>query len=840
MNRILILLFSFLLGFTNVWAQKSLDFDGVNDVVTVSGYKGVTGRNARTVEAWIKIPTTATNLPIVFWGNNQASQKMVFRIQNTSGSIAGNLRFEVNGGFITGSTDLRDNKWHHVAVVWANDGTPNVLDGKLYVDGQLETVNASISWGVNTASSLDVSIGIDQNSNRFVGGLDEVRIWSSALSMSTLREWMCKEINSSHTNYSNLEAYYKLDTLSGTQVKDYSGNNRNGTRTGPTWQNYGAPVGTFSTSLYSSTGSISLKHTDGDSVLLDGISGAPAGFHLYQRNSVLNYFGKPTTISSFDSTRHWGVYFVGGINPTGDVSYFYAPNSHFQQYGDCFNELLKRPETATQTWSVLTTTNLQSTFIASSQSSGEFIIGYAGGNAVIVSPSGNDTTNVCTGDTLLIGNSSVGLVYQWLNNGVVSIGDTTPNLNVRATGNYSLIVSGGSCNDTSNILNVTFNSLPIVSLQSFNSVCESEFAIPLVGGFPLGGDYLTPYKSGNLFVVNSSGSGVHNIVYEYTDSNGCSDTASQLLKVWDLPVVTMSAISPVCSDSSAFPLTGGLPSGGVYSVKGNSVTQLEPAVLGVGSHNVGYTFIDSNGCVGSDSTFVSILALPNVSLNLIKSRFCEYDDNWILDGQNPRFGTFSGPGVISNQFSPSLSGAGNHSIAYQIVDGTTGCKNTAYDTIQVFPRPAKPVITQIGDSLKCSLGNDYRWYNLTGGIPGEVSQSFGPQKEDNYYARIQSTEGCWSFNSDTIVFKLSSLEGRLIIPEIKMYPNPTKGSVTIESLDAQVSNIRILDLNGRILMNEWLNGTLELDFSLLNKGMYQVIIENISGDIKALRLVVSE
>ncbi|MDB4435558.1 LamG domain-containing protein, partial [bacterium] len=76
------------------------------------------------------------NKGIVSWGTNLGTQKWTFRVQSQNGT-PGAIRIEANGGFFVGNTVVTDAEWHHVAVTWANDGTPDVLDAKLYVDGVL-------------------------------------------------------------------------------------------------------------------------------------------------------------------------------------------------------------------------------------------------------------------------------------------------------------------------------------------------------------------------------------------------------------------------------------------------------------------------------------------------------------------------------------------------------------------------------------------------------------------------------------------------------------------------------------------------------------------------------
>ncbi len=170
--------------------NAALEFDGADDQINIVGYKGITGTGARTISAWIRTShTNPQNRGILSWGINQTTRKWTFRIQTSNGT-PGTIRIEANGGFFVGNTVVTDGNWHHVAVTWENDGTPDILDSKLYVDGILDAEygslttppSASQSIVINTASSADVRIGDDfQANHNWYGGMDDVRIYNEAL-----------------------------------------------------------------------------------------------------------------------------------------------------------------------------------------------------------------------------------------------------------------------------------------------------------------------------------------------------------------------------------------------------------------------------------------------------------------------------------------------------------------------------------------------------------------------------------------------------------------------------------------------------------------------------------
>ncbi|MDB4438327.1 LamG domain-containing protein [bacterium] len=179
-------------------SSAALQMDGVDDQVDIVGYKGISGTGDRTISAWIKTSTNnpAVNKGIVSWGLNAGTQKWTFRIQNSNGT-PGAIRIEANGGYFVGNTVVTDAEWHHVAVTWANDGSPDIQDARLYVDGVLDAEfgnvgtppSASQSVAIATASGADVRIGDDfQGNHNWDGWIDEVRIYDEALDADAIAD----------------------------------------------------------------------------------------------------------------------------------------------------------------------------------------------------------------------------------------------------------------------------------------------------------------------------------------------------------------------------------------------------------------------------------------------------------------------------------------------------------------------------------------------------------------------------------------------------------------------------------------------------------------------------
>jgi hypothetical protein len=152
--------------------------------VETNSYQGVTGTAARTCCAWIKT-TTAGTRDVMSWGRNAAGQKWRMYLPGS-----GALRIEVNGGHHLGVTSLRDGQWHHVAVTFEDDGSPDVADTLLYVDGRLDATASSADEPINTAPGA-VRIGESAWHNApYMDEIDDARIYDKALTTEEIRQVM--------------------------------------------------------------------------------------------------------------------------------------------------------------------------------------------------------------------------------------------------------------------------------------------------------------------------------------------------------------------------------------------------------------------------------------------------------------------------------------------------------------------------------------------------------------------------------------------------------------------------------------------------------------------------
>lgn len=179
------------------WTEGIIDgarmFDGVDDFVWMEEYKGISGGHSRTTAAWIKTAETGN---IISWGRQELTRSWCLNVNFSTWGTRGALFLVVMGGVIIGETDLRDNKWHHVAAVLENDGTPDVSEVKLYVDGRLEGFSFVAEGAIDTSDDINVQLGawtIGISANKYFNGLiDDVRIYNKALSLEEIQALQIK------------------------------------------------------------------------------------------------------------------------------------------------------------------------------------------------------------------------------------------------------------------------------------------------------------------------------------------------------------------------------------------------------------------------------------------------------------------------------------------------------------------------------------------------------------------------------------------------------------------------------------------------------------------------
>lgn len=201
----------------------------------------------------------------------------------------------------------------------------------------------------------------------------------------------------------------------------------------------------------------------------------------------------------------------------------------------------------------------------------------------------------------------------------------------------------------------------------------------------------------------------------------------------------------------------------------------------------------------------------------------DYKYEWFKDGID------MGLDTTTNRTPVNLSGIYH----IRITDYYKCVLNTNFVTVTTYPALAKPVITRLGSVLKLSSSYaSYQWYRNGKIIPGATSSSYTMTHDGDYHVVVTDKNDC---QSESDVYNYNSLGVKMQNNNkgIKIYPNPSNGTVWIES--NQAVNIQVLDATGRKILNK--ENTKEIDLSLLADGMYLFYINDKEGKLLMIEKV---
>ena len=210
---------------------NAVELDGNGDYINLGQTTNFLSTSDNfTIELWLKLDWSDNSAKQWVLGNRVGGSGFNLEFSNNSDNKIyakiggnGNISFDMSGYY----------GFHHIAFTW------NRTSGKLelFVDGYSKANTTFPSPTMKSPSANpNINVGAFYNgtpTDYLAGAVDEIRIWDDVLSISELRNWMCKSLNSNHPNYSsNLVAYYKANSSSGTTLVDETSNGLDGTLIG--------------------------------------------------------------------------------------------------------------------------------------------------------------------------------------------------------------------------------------------------------------------------------------------------------------------------------------------------------------------------------------------------------------------------------------------------------------------------------------------------------------------------------------------------------------------------------------------------------------------------------
>ena len=385
-------------------------------------------------------------------------------------------------------------------------------------------------------------------------------------------------------------------------------------------------------------------------------------------------------------------------------------------------------------------------------------------------------------------------------------------------------------------------------------VCEGQTAILTASG---GATYSWMGPAGTstsqtITLANAtlSKQGVYTVTV--TSANGCTSTATTLLKVRATPVISISGNTQFCMGG-----TTTLDAGAGYAAytwsSGQTTNAITVSTTGVYS----VTVSSGNGCTDTDVVAVTANALPSATASN-DSPACP-GESVVLSATGGTSYSWSGPGGTSNSQNPTISNVGPTKAGiYTVTVTANGCTSTATTELVVSKRPK---ISSAVQSCPNGLGKvkitaqsqpaaNGVEYSINGGTSYQASNVFTGLANGTYTIVVRDlVTGCTKDMSITVSCNAAKTEvSESALTDLQVYPNPFAGETNIlftlpETADVTV---RIYGLDGKEVANLFSDQAeggelynLTFDGSNLSVGVYILRVATDKGEVQTQQLVIS-
>ena len=184
--------------------DNTLGFDGFDDLVNIPADPSLEGMNVLTIEAW-----TNPGDPTAYNPYFNYDDEGVYGFESEDFGSGPELTFYLtttNGTYpVTAAADELNNGWTHIAAVY--DGSQI----NVYVNGNLKAdtiASGTVSTSLGGGLTLGYSSGLTTN---YFGQIDNIRIWTAAVEVDTLRAYAITDDVSTHPDIANLSAHYDFN-----------------------------------------------------------------------------------------------------------------------------------------------------------------------------------------------------------------------------------------------------------------------------------------------------------------------------------------------------------------------------------------------------------------------------------------------------------------------------------------------------------------------------------------------------------------------------------------------------------------------------------------------------
>ncbi|MBI4645292.1 MAG: immunoglobulin domain-containing protein [Bacteroidia bacterium] len=406
------------------------------------------------------------------------------------------------------------------------------------------------------------------------------------------------------------------------------------------------------------------------------------------------------------------------------------------------------------------------------------------------------------GSVVLDANTDPGLIYQWLQNGLIITGATNSSYTVTESGDFSVVITdSNSCSNTSAEETVTVYPLPAANAGFDQGVCPNDIVILSATG---GIDYVWD----NGVIQNTPFVAIVTTTYTVTvtDNNACTNTDEMTVFVnptFDATITTTDTV--YCTNELPVNLTafdgGGIWSGTGITDSGNGT--FNPAVAGTGQHEIIYTI--SSGCGDADTIYLNVYTAPVANAGI---------DQEVCQGTNVVHSATGGISYIwDNGITQDTPFTALVTTTYTVtVADINGCADTDDVLVTVNESP----VVDLGAynqsacegetiTLDAGAGFVYEWSD------GSTDQTLAVSTNGIYSVTITDINGCIASDSVDITINFNP------VIDLGAYNQSGCAGETI-TLDA-----------GAGYIYEWSETSVTQTINITNDGIYSVTITDLNG-----------
>jgi extracellular elastinolytic metalloproteinase len=436
---------------------------------------------------------------------------------------------------------------------------------------------------------------------------------------------------------------------------------------------------------------------------------------------------------------------------------------------------------------------------------------------------------ICTGDSAILTASGADL-YRWSN------GSTSASITVfpATSTTYTVFGTSNGCENSSQV-RVSVNPPPVISITpDEQSICAGQSVTLQAGG---GSRYEWSTGASSAAVTVSPAS---TTTYSVTAFQGsCSSTGNVTVIVLAPPQVTASADVTACPGENI-----------TLSVSGNASTYTwntgATASSIVVSPTATTTYIvtgtNNNACTQSDSVTVNIRKAPEISISGINA-ICEGSSTLLTAHVSPDAGEILWSNLETGnsiRVTPTSSGSFSASVCSALCPSLC---SSAEITVNISQKPsagfeATPSGLSVSFENTTQRGSVYSWQFGDGNTSTQTSPQHLYAAPGTYTVTlIAKNGGCEDVFQSEVAVVGSSVSDNGLIKGFELYPNPSKGTVTL-SLSLQKSHqvqVLVLTTAGQKVFAKnlgLLQETIQnFDFSEFPSGSYffQILMEDEAG-----------